>query len=58
MLQLIHARAIREVEQKLGQLLPLPFFHLAMGSKAILTPELDDEEEKWRVEIDHSSKVS
>ena len=33
-------------------------FHLAMGSKAILSPELDDEENKWKVKIDSSSKVS
>jgi len=29
-----------------------------MGSKLILTPELEDEEKKYRVEIDYSSKVS
>ena len=40
------------------QVVAAAVFHLAMGTKAILTSELEDDEKECRVEIDYSSKVS
>jgi len=43
---------------EIRQVVAAAVYHLAMGTKAILTSELEDDENEYRVEIDYSSKVS